>query len=134
MRHITSQIRIYERDSRDEYLPLDHDKSSEHREKNEEDFWFQFLIIRNYLTLWCHAVTWCLFRYRNLDIINQTIMRKVQMIIRYEGIVFESELLAIRVRSLSESSSMKSASSDLATDVSLASSRIELTLLVSDSL
>ena len=56
------------------------------------------------------------------------------MIIRYEAIVFESELLAIRVRSVSESSNMRSASSDLTTDVSLVSSRIELTLMLSDSL
>ena len=38
MRHITSQIRIYERDSSDEYLPLDHDETREHRKENEEDF------------------------------------------------------------------------------------------------
>ena len=38
------------------------------------------------------------------------------------------------MRSQGESSNMSSASSDSATDVSLASSRIEFTLLVSDSL
>ena len=117
MRHITSQIRIYERDSRDEHLPVDHDETREHRKENEEDFYFQVLVV-----------------YRNLDIINQATIRRVPIIIRYGGIVFELGFLAIRVRSMNESSNMRSASSESATDVSLVSSRIELTLLVSDSL
>ena len=119
--HIMGQIREDEWATREEWRSLSHDKNSEHRNENEENFYFQlgFVVV-----------------YRNLDITSPATIKQTQNIIRYGGIVFAFGFLAIWERSgaVSESMSIRLAPSESATDASLTSSRTELTRLPSDSL